>query len=432
MSTGFDIALPKSWTWSPLKFSTIFLNRGTAPDYIDDGPVRAVSQAANQAAGIDWKRTRFHDYHGDPQRLKGYLFPHDVLINSTGTGTLGRVGYFTAGPDDLPCVADGHVTVSRADQNVAEPRYIYYWLSSTPFQDYIYSALIVGATNQIELNRERLAGAPIALPPLDEQRRIADFLDAETSRIDQLIQQRTCQRDMLDELTLSVIDDAIRGMREVSMVRLGYLALVQTGITVDGNRQYGGDALTLPYLRVANVQAGHVDLDDVTEITVSRTAAATSRLRTGDVLMTEGGDLDKLGRGTVWQGEIKDCLHQNHVFAVRPDINVLIPDYLALLTRSPMARKYFESTGNKTTNLASTSSGKIRDFRIPLADTGIQHTVVKEVDGRLRAISRFEERIFRQLALLAERRQALITAAVTGQLDVTTARGLSAAGGVAA
>lgn len=140
--------------------------------------------------------------------------------------------------------------------------------------------------------------------------------------------------------------------------------------------------------------------------------------------MTEGGDLDKLGRGTVWRGEIEDCLHQNHVFAVRPDHRVLTPDYLALLTRSTMARRYFESTGNKTTNLASTSSSKIRDFRIPLVEVSRQRAVVKDVEARLQWISEFDDRLSCQLALLAERRQALITAAVTGQIDVTTARGV--------
>jgi type I restriction enzyme S subunit len=165
VSSGLDLALPDSWSWSPFKFTTTFLNRGTAPDYVDDGPVRAVSQAANQATGLDWQRTRFHDYNGDPKKLKGYLVQGDILINSTGNGTLGRVGYFTSGPDHVPCVADGHVTVARADRRAAEPRYLYYWLSSSPFQDYIYSALVVGATNQVELNRERLAGAPVPGSP---------------------------------------------------------------------------------------------------------------------------------------------------------------------------------------------------------------------------------------------------------------------------
>ena len=82
-------------------------------------------------------------------------------------------------------------------------------------------------------------------------------------------------------------------------------AELQTGLTVDGARDVSGDVVTRPYLRVANVQAGRLDLEHVADISVPRAIAARSRLQAGDVLMTEGGDLDKLGRGTVWHGEIQ-------------------------------------------------------------------------------------------------------------------------------
>ncbi len=98
----------------------------------------------------------------------------------------------------------------------------------------------------------------------------------------------------------------------VPCVRLGYLATIQSGITVDANRDHGSESVALPYLRVANVQDGHLDLGTITEIRVPRAVARSAMLRRGDVLMTEGGDLDKLGRGTVWNGEIENCLHQNH------------------------------------------------------------------------------------------------------------------------
>jgi type I restriction enzyme S subunit len=231
---------------------------------------------------------------------------------------------------------------------------------------------------------------------------------------------------VLDELEQGAIDDAISRIATTGRVRLGYLTRVQTGITVDGKRESGIDAVTLPYLRVANVQASYIDLTDVAEMSVPRHMVASSRLQTGDVLMTEGGDLDKLGRGTVWRSEIECCLHQNHVFAVRPVVDLLLPEFLALLTRASFARRYFERTGNKTTNLASTSSSKIRDFRVPVPDTSTQRAAVKEIDERLQSVANLEQKINQQVALLAERRQALITAAVTGQIDATSARGANA------
>ncbi|MGY5099652.1 restriction endonuclease subunit S [Streptomyces sp. 900105245] len=311
-----------------------------------------------------------------------------------------------------------------------DPRYTWYFLNSAAMKGQV-RLLSSTSTGLQNLSGSLIGEIEIPRPPLDEQRRIADFLDNETTRIDLLRQQRALQREVLAEFELSVIDDVLAKVRDSPMVRLGYLALVQTGVTVDSSRKYDEEVVTLPYLRVANVQAGYVDLNEVSEITVSRRAAAASRLQVGDVLMTEGGDLDKLGRGTVWLGEIDNCLHQNHVFAVRPDVNTLNPEYLTLLTRAPMGREYFESTGNKTTNLASTSSSKIRDFRIPLTNPTTQREVVKEVNTRLDSISDFEELISQQLSLLVERRQALITAAVTGQFDVTTASGQSLSGGAA-
>src|SRR5690606_16763834 len=153
--------------------------------------------------------------------------------------------------------------------------------------------------------------------------------------------------------------------------------------------------------------------DSISEITVPRSVADRSTLRPGDVLMTEGGDLDKLGRGTVWRGEIPDCLHQNHVFAIRPNPEKLDADYLSLLTRSVHGRCYFESTGVRTTNLASTSSSKILGFPIPLPSVERQRSMVEEIRKKSEGIQRAISIIDKQLELLRERRQALITAAVT-------------------
>lgn len=139
--------------------------------------------------------------------------------------------------------------------------------------------------------------------------------------------------------------------------------------------------------------------------------------------MTEGGDLDKLGRGTVWRGEVSRCLHQNHVFALRPESDSLDADYLALMTRTLHGRNYFESTGVKTTNLASTNSNKILSFPIPLPSVTEQRNLAKRAQTALDNIATAGQVLDRQLKVLTERRQALVTAAVIGQIDVSTASG---------
>src|SRR5690606_302628 len=116
---------------------------------------------------------------------------------------------------------------------------------------------------------------------------------------------------------------------------------------------------------------------------VPRAVAARTTLRVGDVLMTEGGDIDKLGRGTVWRGELPGCLHQNHIFALRPIAEKLLGEYLALMTQTVHGRCYFESTGIKTTSLASTNSSKILAFKIPLPEVVEQRRLVQTVQRRL-------------------------------------------------
>ncbi|GAB7105351.1 hypothetical protein JCM4814A_36650 [Streptomyces phaeofaciens JCM 4814] len=190
-------------------------------------------------------------------------------------------------------------------------------------------------------------------------------------------------------------------------VRLGYLCRLQTGLTVDGTRELDGDVVTRPYLRVANVQAGHLNLDSVSNITVPRAMAKRSELRSGDVLMTEGGDLDKLGRGTVWRGELDGCLHQNHVFALRTNPERLDARYLAWVTQSGYGRSYFESTGTKTTNLASTNSSKILDFRIPLPELSEQLRIADFLDAETARIDLLLSKRRQMRDLMALRRERI-------------------------
>ncbi|MFE7812533.1 restriction endonuclease subunit S [Streptomyces sp. NPDC057433] len=281
----------------------------------------------------------------------------------------------------------------------------------------------------------------VPTPSMAEQRRIADFLDSEITRINALSSLRKAQHTHLDERGYAAVSEVLvpgilsnpagswpwvwlpQMPPDRPLVRLGYFCRLQTGLTVDGKREISGDAVTRPYLRVANVQAGRVDLNNLSEITVPTDVASRATLRAGDVLMTEGGDLDKLGRGTVWRGEVSNCLHQNHVFVLRPESNSLDADYLALMTRTLHGRNYFGSTGVKTTNLASTNSNKILSFPIPLPSVTEQHNLAKRAQKELDNIATACQLLDRQLKILAERRQALITAAVTGQIDVSTASG---------
>lgn len=124
--------------------------------------------------------------------------------------------------------------------------------------------------------------------------------------------------------------------------------------------------------------------------------------------MTEGGDLDKLGRGTVWQGELDRCLHQNHIFAVRPDAQRLSGRFLAYVTQSLYGRHYFESTGTKTTNLASTNSSKIQSFPLPLPPLDEQRRIADFLDAETSHLDLLAGKRDLQLGLLKRRRFSLV------------------------
>jgi type I restriction enzyme S subunit len=156
---------------------------------------------------------------------------------------------------------------------------------------------------------------------------------------------------------------------------LGALAQVSSGVTL-GGKHVGPGTVELPYLRVANVQDGYLELREIKLIRVPASGVERHMLRAGDVLMNEGGDFDKLGRGTVWRGEIDPCLHQNHVFKVRPRPKVLSPDFLAAVSASTYGKAFFVLASKQSTNLASINATQLRAFPIPYPEYDEQLRIV--------------------------------------------------------
>nr|WP_301297923.1 restriction endonuclease subunit S [Herbaspirillum rubrisubalbicans] len=180
------------------------------------------------------------------------------------------------------------------------------------------------------------------------------------------------------------------------------VATVHTGLAK--GKQGLIDPVELPYLRVANVQDGHFNLEEIKTIQVERSAIARYSLQPGDVLMTEGGDFDKLGRGAVWQAPIAPCLHQNHVFAVRPSSGILDSTFLAALSSSRYGRTYFESCAKRSTNLASINSSQLKDFPVLLPSYTEQLCIAHVLNVWDDAIVTIEK----LLANLRKQKQALI------------------------
>lgn len=198
------------------------------------------------------------------------------------------------------------------------------------------------------------------------------------------------------------------------VTRLKFIAHVQTGVA-KGKDNTGQETVLVPYLRVANVQDGYLDLDEVSTIEIPADDLPRYRLRAGDVLMNEGGDFDKLGRGHIWDGSIDPCIHQNHVFAVRPF--GVSPQWLNLVTGSAYAQFYFMSRSKQSTNLASISSTNVMELPVVLPPAAEQEWIAAYLSNETAKIVTLiaEQQVL--IELLSDKRQAVVAHAVAKGLN---------------
>jgi type I restriction enzyme S subunit len=196
--------------------------------------------------------------------------------------------------------------------------------------------------------------------------------------------------------------------------RLKFIAGVQTGMAKSKDLA-GAETVEVPYLRVANVQDGYLDLSDVATMAVPAQDLPRYRLKAGDVLMNEGGDFDKLGRGHIWHGQVDDCIHQNHVFAVRP--HGVSSEWLNAYTGSAPAQFYFMGRAKQSTNLASISSSNLMELPVPLPPAPVQRRLLAVIDHETARIDALIEKKTRFIELLLEKRQAATRQAVASGLN---------------
>lgn len=154
------------------------------------------------------------------------------------------------------------------------------------------------------------------------------------------------------------------------------------GITKGQKRRPSDVIRGVPYLRVANVQRGYLDLSEMKDILATEKEIQELCLQPNDILFNEGGDRDKLGRGWVWEGQITECIHQNHVYRARLFTSGLEPQFISYFANSE-GQRYFMDEGKQTTNLASISLTKLRAFPVPLPPSAEQSRIILELRRQL-------------------------------------------------
>jgi len=202
--------------------------------------------------------------------------------------------------------------------------------------------------------------------------------------------------------------------KEWEWARLDAIAVIKGGITVDSKRK-DQTARLVPYLRVANVQRGYIDLREIKEIEAPQKDIEELRLLPGDILFNEGGDRDKLGRGWIWQGQLSECIHQNHVFRARLFVDEVSSKLISWWGNS-FGKEYFLREGKQTTNLASINLTKLSEFPVPLPPIAEQHQIAAEVE-RLLSVTEETEALADANLKRAERlRQGILKKAFSGGL----------------
>lgn len=213
-------------------------------------------------------------------------------------------------------------------------------------------------------------------PSLAEQERLVKLLDEadELRKLRTQANRRTA--DLIPALFHDIFGDA--GHIAHNIRPLSEVAEVVSGVA-KGRRFNGQKPVTVPYIRVANVQAGYLDLAEIKTIEALPSEVKELTLKNGDVLLTEGGDFDKLGRGALWEREIPNCIHQNHVFRVRVDYSKLLPVYFEKFLQTPVAKRYFLGCAKRTTTLASINMTQLRGLPVPVPSLTLQRDFAARV-----------------------------------------------------
>ncbi len=307
-----------------------------------------------------------------PSRARRSIRTNDVIVSMTRPN-LNAVALVSCEFNEQVCSTG--FCVLRAGPRIL-PDFIFHFVRSRSFINSV-SGLVSGALYPA-VTEDQIRNLPIPLPPLDEQRRIVGILDHATS-IRRLREQAQAKvRQIIPALFVDMFGDPATNPKGYDVAELDSVADIKSGLT-KGRKLNEKDIISLPYLRVANVQDGRLDLSEIKHIDVMRDEVDRFLLRRGDLVMTEGGDPDKLGRSAIWRNEVEICVHQNHVFRVRPLLKFVLSDYLCALSCSGYGKGYFLSVAKRTTGIASINRTQLGRFPILMAPIALQQEFAERV-----------------------------------------------------
>ncbi len=421
--------IPVDWEVRPLKRASTYVSRGMGPDYVDESEIRVLNQACIQWDGLHLENAKYHR-SSTPPDVRSILLAGDLVMNSTGTGTLGRVAVFE---DSGQFMADSHVTIVRVDRQALDERFLFYLLQSPLYQGYVYSSLVAGSTNQIELLREGLRAMSVIVPPRSAQGRIVAFLDSETAHIDALVANKQRLIELLQEKRVALINRAVtRGLDPTGpmkdsgvewlgeipvhwkVMRLKYAARLESGHTPSRKEPEYWVNCTIPWVSLADVggmRGGTMDVIEDTAEMISEVGLAHSSARllpAGTVILSRTASI---GFSTI----LGRPMATTQDFANWVCGSSLRPRYLLQCLRS-MSQEF------KRLNMGSTHQTiympDIKQFVVPLPPLTEQEAIERHIGQETAKIDALIGKVREAIEKLKEYRTALISATVTGKIDV--------------
>ncbi|MFF3299963.1 restriction endonuclease subunit S [Streptomyces sp. NPDC002908] len=289
---------------------------------------------------------------------------------------------------------------------------------------WIERVLTSGMIGMVHVTKEEMHGIPIPVPPVEVQRRITTFLDAETARIDRLA---ALQREVL-----SLLEERDRSLRDGLTDRLfadgGEVPLRRFVTRIDQGASPQCEAVPRSghewgVLKLSAVKRGRFISAENKRLPEDLEPQKKYEVLARDFLVTRANTPALVGDVAVADRDVKGLLLPDLIYRVglTPELN---PEFVAEVALSSRVRLLIEAVARGSSqSMVKLRGDDIREWPIPAAGEKQQEFFVREIREGMAATDKLRQAVTRQLALLAERRQALITAAVTGQIDVSTASG---------
>ncbi|MFB9542390.1 restriction endonuclease subunit S [Micromonospora sagamiensis] len=363
-----------------------------------------------------------HEYFRELQRHE--IKTGDLLIAGLGDER-NPVGRACIAPTNLgPAIVKADCFRARLDQSRMTHRFAAWALSSSFITDQV--ATLSRGSTRTRINLDIARHIQIPVPDIEEQRRIADFLDAATSRLDRLARRRVYQAALLSAYHRSWLSEEWESLvKEFGKARLRHLvtSLEQGWSPQCEERVVEDDGWGV--VKAGCVNTGVFDPNQHKALPANMEPRREYKLEVGDLLVSRAsGSPDLIGSTAVVDQLTGKLLLCDKIYRLKVDKTKALPWFVAFMLRSQAAREHIKRGISGAEGMANNlPTSIVKDCQIPNAPLRKQDHVVRKATEHRDSIEKTRSALQEASRLISERRQALITAAVTGQIDVSTASG---------